>query len=109
MFSSRPPLCGRKQLLKKGQTSHLFLQTIIPGGRGGSECRPIEKSAVGEKVAAPETLMKAYPVLEEFAVPNSMSDLTIFERESTDAQPRDARTPLGKKKKNSEAQQRLPL
>src|SRR5581483_8788837 len=82
-----------------------------PRGQAAANAVELKSLLSGEKVSAPETLVKTYPVLEEFAVPESMGDLTTPQDENSVTRQNETRTQRGKRKKEktNEAQQDLPL
>jgi|SRR5579872_1833126 len=79
-----------------------------PRAQAAANAVELKSLLSGEKTKAPETLVKTYPALEEFAVSESTPDSPT---ESSTVQPQNTRSPMpqGKKRKVSEDQQDLPL
>jgi hypothetical protein len=80
-----------------------------PRGQAAANAVELKSLLSGSKVSAPDILMKTYPALEEFAVPQSSADLP-----SSQGQPSvpDAPPPSRgrvRKGKTGEGQQDLPL
>jgi uncharacterized protein YecE (DUF72 family) len=82
-----------------------------PRGQAAANAVELKSLLSGEKVSAPETLVKTYPILEDFAVPESMGDLTTSQDENSGRGQKGTRTPSAKRKKDkaNEAQRDLPL
>jgi hypothetical protein len=81
------------------------------GGQAAANAVQLKSLLSGEKVSAPEILVKTYPVLEEFAVPESMGRLASSQDENSGTGQKETRGSRGKRKKDkvNEAQQDLPL
>ena len=71
-----------------------------PRGQAAANAVELKSLLSGEKVSAPETLVKTYPVLEEFAVPESMGDLTTAQDENSGTSQKETRTQRGKREKD---------
>jgi hypothetical protein len=81
-----------------------------PHGQAAANAIELKSLLSDEKVKAPETLVKTYPVLEEFAVPESLDNLAISEDQNQTSGPKATQTSRRKKKgKPHEEQQDLPL
>ena len=82
-----------------------------PRAQAAANAIELKSLLSGEKARAPETLVKTYPELEEFAVSESTPDSAISPTENSTPQPKNTRsaTTRGKKRKVSEDQQDLPM
>ena len=82
-----------------------------PRAQAAANAVELKSRLSGKKVKAPETLMKTYPRLEEFAVSESTSGAPMLPEASTTAQPKktESETTQRKKRKVSIDHQDLPL
>ena len=81
-----------------------------PRGQAAANAVELKSLLLGEKVNAPETLIKTYPVLGECAVPESMNDLPISQDENQASGPKATRASRRNEKiKINEEQQEFPL
>src|SRR6185312_9781215 len=69
-----------------------------PRGQAAANAVELKSLLSDEKVKAPETLVNTYPVLEEFAVAQSMSDLPMSEDENKAKSTSEIQTSRTKKK-----------
>jgi uncharacterized protein YecE (DUF72 family) len=81
-----------------------------PRGQAAANAVELKSLLSGNKVSAPETLVKTYPILEEFGVPENVADLTTSQEEKPAplAETRPLRRKI-RKGKTSEDQRDLPL
>lgn len=81
-----------------------------PRGQAAANAVELKSLLSGNKVSAPDILMKTYPALEEFAVPETMTDLPPTQEQQS-APGTATRRIRGKidKGKTGEGQQELPL
>jgi hypothetical protein len=68
-----------------------------PHGQAAANAIELKSLLSDEKVKAPETLVKTYPVLEEFAVPESLDNLAISEDQNQTSGPKATQTSREKK------------
>ena len=109
-------LYSKESLQKiKGKIEEMVAQADVtyvaannhPRGQAAANAVELKSLLSGEKIKAPETLVKTYPELEEFAIPESAESVSPSAEsvEITEAKPQKQK----KKKKTSENQRELPL